>query len=137
MFSLVVSVIAIALVAALVAASLYYGGSAFNSSVPRTTATRHLNDLSQVKAAVELYRADRTQFPVDVQQLLDTEYLQARPDRLVFFEPDYVVTPTPDAEICLAYNRMFNLEGIPACDSPEVAGAGRISLCCSTQEDAQ
>ena len=43
MFSLIVTIIAIALVAALALATLYYGGSAFNQSSAKAQAAKLLN----------------------------------------------------------------------------------------------
>ena len=58
MFSLIVTIISIALVAALALATLYYGGSAFNKGAAGAVAARLINEGQQVNGAVALYQAD-------------------------------------------------------------------------------
>jgi len=58
MFSLIITIISIALVAALALATLYYGGSAFNKGAAGATAARLINEGQQVNGAVALYQAD-------------------------------------------------------------------------------
>lgn len=58
MFSLIITIISIALVAALALATLYYGGAAFNKGAAGATAARLINEGQQINGAVALYRAD-------------------------------------------------------------------------------
>lgn len=58
MFSLIITIISIALVAALALATLYYGGSAFNKGAAGAVAARLINEGQQVNGAVALYKAD-------------------------------------------------------------------------------
>jgi hypothetical protein len=58
MFSLIITIISIALVAALALATLYYGGSAFNKGSAGATAARIINEGQQINGAVQLARAD-------------------------------------------------------------------------------
>jgi hypothetical protein len=58
MFSLIITIISIALVAALALATLYYGGSAFNKGAAGAEAARLINEGQQINGAVALYRAD-------------------------------------------------------------------------------
>ena len=58
MFSLIISIIAIALVAALAGASVYYGGSAFNKGSADAEAAAFKNEGSQIAGSVSLATAD-------------------------------------------------------------------------------
>ena len=58
MFSLIITIISIALVAALALATLYYGGSAFNKGAAGAVAARLINEGQQMNGAVALYKAD-------------------------------------------------------------------------------
>jgi hypothetical protein len=58
MFSLIITIISIALVAALALATLYYGGSAFNRGSAGAEAARLINEGQQVNGAVAIAKAD-------------------------------------------------------------------------------
>lgn len=58
MFSLIITVISIALTAALVVATLYYGGTAFKQGSASVTASRLINEGNQLRGAVALYQAE-------------------------------------------------------------------------------
>ena len=61
MFSLIITIISIALVAALALATLYYGGNAFNKGSAEANASKIINEGQQVNGAVQLARADAAQ----------------------------------------------------------------------------
>jgi hypothetical protein len=58
MFSLIISIIAIALVAALALASIYYGGDAFQEGTAKAEASTVINQGQQVQAAVTMAEID-------------------------------------------------------------------------------
>lgn len=55
MFNLIVAVISIALVAALAAASIFYGGAAFSSGTAQAQASTLVNNGQQISGAQQLY----------------------------------------------------------------------------------
>lgn len=57
MFSLIITIISIALVAALALATLYYGGTAFNQGRAGAEASRLINEGQQINAAATLNAA--------------------------------------------------------------------------------
>lgn len=57
MFQLIVAVIAIALVAVLAIAAMYYGGDAFNSSSERALYAQYTNEGVQISSAIKVYEA--------------------------------------------------------------------------------
>lgn len=69
MFSLIITIVAIALVAALALATIYYGGAAFNKGVATATATRAISQGQQIQGAMDLYRADFGEWPTKEQIL--------------------------------------------------------------------
>ncbi len=58
MFSLIISIIAIALVVILAGASLYYGGDAFNKGGAKGQAAQFANESQQLSAAVTMFKSD-------------------------------------------------------------------------------
>ena len=79
MFSLIITIISIALVAALALATLYYGGGAFNKSAASADATKLTNQATQLQGAAELYRADRGAYPATMADLVTHNYLKSIP----------------------------------------------------------
>lgn len=59
MFSLIISIIAIALVVVLAGASLYYGGDAFNKGTSKGEAAKIVNEAQQLQAAFTMYKVDK------------------------------------------------------------------------------
>lgn len=79
MFSLIITLISIALVAALALASLYYGGPAFNKGAARAHASKILVQGYQLQGAAELYKADKGSYPVSLADLVAEDYLKSIP----------------------------------------------------------
>ena len=80
MFSLIITIISIALVAALALATIYYGGSAFNKGAASANASKMMNQSQQILAADRLYRVDHEgQMPPDMETLVTGGYLKSIP----------------------------------------------------------
>jgi hypothetical protein len=60
MFSLIITIISIALVAALALATIYYGGNAFNRGSAEAKASQLINEGQQINGAVTMDKADKT-----------------------------------------------------------------------------
>ncbi len=58
MFSLIITIISIALVAALALATIYYGGSSFNRGSAEAKASQLINEGQQINGAVAMAKAD-------------------------------------------------------------------------------
>ncbi len=79
MFALIITVISIALVAALAIASIYYGGTAFSQGTAQAQGSTIVNQAQQIGAGVTLYENDLGgTAPAAVSDLTPT-YLQAIP----------------------------------------------------------
>lgn len=102
MFSLIITIIAIALVAALALASIYYGGSAFNKGSEKAQAATLVNNAMQVSAAMTLATADGE--PYSVIGDLSPEYLASTPTGMVIGSAGHVVAPVDNAAVCDAVN---------------------------------
>lgn len=57
MFSLIITIISIALVVALVAATMYYGGSALNQGTEKADAASFVSGAQQITGAVSLFKS--------------------------------------------------------------------------------
>lgn len=121
MFSLIITIISIALVAALALATIYYGGSAFNKGSAEARASQLINEGQQLNGAVALAKADFASGENDTQVAtvgdLDPEYLAQIPTgwaTTVDVTADSgVLTHTSadvTAEVCAAVNRKSGLD---------------------------
>lgn len=79
MFSLIITVISIALVAALAVSSLYFGGDAFNAGSDKAKAATIVNQASQINGGNTLYRLDTGSYAATVATLVTEDYLGAAP----------------------------------------------------------
>lgn len=79
MFSLIITIISIALVAALALATLYYGGSAFGSGAARAQASKLVLQGQQLLGASDLYFVDHRAWPAAIQDLVTGGYLKQIP----------------------------------------------------------
>lgn len=80
MFNLIVAVISIALIAAMAAASIFYGGAAFSSGTAQAQATTLINNGQQIGGAQQLHMIDNSGNRASVVATLQSGlYLQAVP----------------------------------------------------------
>lgn len=79
MFSLIATLISIALVAALALASLYYGGPVFNQGAARAHAAKIAAQGQQLQGAAELYKANTGEYPISLAELVAQDYLKSIP----------------------------------------------------------
>lgn len=78
MFSLIITIISIALVAALALATIYYGGDAYTRGQAEANATRILNQGQQILGAAELFRLQNGTWPT-VERLVADDFLKSAP----------------------------------------------------------
>lgn len=137
MFSLIIVLVSIALVVALVAATIYYGGSSSASAQVRTAAATLINQGSQINAAGMLAVSQGPGWPAASPQFAQP-YLSSMPvppksayadqsETPVSSHWTYYVDPASpssahhfvlknkiSAEVCMAVNRVQGVIGIPA-----------------------
>lgn len=76
MFSLIITIISIALVAALAVATLYFGGDAMSKGDASARATQIVTQGQQVLSAADLFRADKGRWPNSLEELVAGSYLK-------------------------------------------------------------
>lgn len=80
MFSLIITVISIALVAALAVSTLYFGGDAFNQGTSEARANTLINQATQIDAARQLHRASEGSHAADISTLVSEGYMASEPE---------------------------------------------------------
>jgi type II secretory pathway pseudopilin PulG len=107
MFSLIITIISIALVAALAVATIYYGGSAFTQGTAKANASALVSAGQQVTGALTLYANDNGGTRGDTTTLISGQYLSAMPQvktyTLAIGTSDVSATGV-DSAICAAIN---------------------------------
>lgn len=134
MFSLIITILSIFLVAALALATLYYGGNTFDKYFSSATTSQYLAEGTQVQGAIELFKADTGALPTGTneeiqQKLLDAGYLTAWPTGAWELRNDLVVRTNLSQGACEAVNTKLSITVVPVCG--DAAYAGR-SVCCVT-----
>jgi type II secretory pathway pseudopilin PulG len=79
MFSLIITIISIALVAALALATLYYGGSSWTRGNAAASAATLTNQGEQIRGALALYYTHKGEYPATLDDLVTAEYLKTVP----------------------------------------------------------
>lgn len=79
MFSLVITLIAVALAIAIAMATIFYASQSWREATPKAQASRALNQGAQVLAAGELLRLNTNTWPTDLDELVGKGYLQSVP----------------------------------------------------------
>lgn len=126
MFSLLVSIISIALVAALALATLYFGGAAFSKGADDAEAARMMAEGEQVASAALLFYVEKGYKAANVQELVP-EYLSSAPAGWDSTENLAWASEVPQ-NLCEAYNRKLGVNTTPSCSDPAYAG---IEVCCT------
>lgn len=129
MFSLIITIISIALVAALAVATIYYGGAAFTKSGNKAAASRILTAGAQINGAVEVYKATTGAVPATLDDLVTANLLRTIPAGEWTTANDYVVASGINELQCKEANRQLGITGeVPACTDEAITG---ITACCS------
>lgn len=126
MFSLIITVISLSLVAIIAVATLYYGGAAFTQGHVEARAAKLLNEAQQIQGAATLFQQDRGVLPTDFADLVSL-YLTTVPDSGWMASPTEASVQVEGSEICLAFNAKLGVEGIPSCSAVTDT---RLPVCC-------
>lgn len=79
MFSLIITIVSIALVVALVAATMYYGGDTLTQGRDRADAAAFVSGGQQISGAIQMFRAMEGALPDDLDELQTEKYLTSLP----------------------------------------------------------
>lgn len=132
MFSLVVTIISILLVASLTYMGLYYMGGVSDSAHLNAKAAQVLNSATQIQASVNLYENEHAGMaPASFQDLVTSGYLKAIPDGSWAFNTNAIQSNIIVANVdqCAAVNK--KLYGDPTVPSCSTITNDKI-ICCST-----
>ncbi len=129
MFSLIIVLIGIALVAILAVATVYYGGENLTRGGSQAVAARLANETSQIQSAALMFYQDHLRMPTALSELYTGgKYLNGPPkgwvDGRAEFLNDYY---NLDEDACLAYNKRRDIPFVPSCDDEVYANS---PVCC-------
>lgn len=79
MFSLIITIVSIALVVALVAATMYHGGDTLTQGRTSADASAFVSGAQQIAAAATMYNTIEGAMPADVAALVTDSYLTSQP----------------------------------------------------------
>lgn len=121
MFSLIITILSIALVAVLALATLYYGGKAFLDGKADSNATTAINTATQISSALSLYRADHDSVPSTLTSI-SPEYLKQIPlvagqrwDSATLSGSTLLLTNALNLTACQKFNqKMLKTTSVPA-----------------------
>lgn len=128
MFSLIVTVISIALVIAIAAATIYYGGTAFTTAGVDADAARVINESQQLSGAISLFKAAEGNEVSDLSVLVTKDYLKTLPGGAWQVVEGGVARTNLTESQCLAANKKLGIDTVPNCNDPDFVG---VEACCS------
>lgn len=145
MFSLIITIISIALVAAIAAATIYYGGSSLTENGSKAAVSKYRNEASQIAGAARMYEIEQRQAPQTVADL-EGEYLKTIPAGDWAFGNNVIVRTGIEPNECVYANEEAGFDysdsvafptavnGIPSCDDVinGTNGISKLSACCET-----
>lgn len=121
MFSLIISIVSIALVVALVAATMYHGGDTLTQGRDRAEAAELVSGAQQVSGAASMHLALVGTEPADVAALVTAQYLTSAPAGLTLNPATDTVTATVASEgTCQALRD--DASAIYTCGGADAAG---------------
>lgn len=131
MFSLIIGLISVALVAALALATTYYGGGVLERANAQAKATRLSNEAEQIQGAITLYKRDNNgNLPSSLADLsADGTYLNGVPLDVWTNGVSFIQTNTNKVEgdVCLEFNKKRGVPLIPTCTDPLY---NNVVVCC-------
>lgn len=130
MFSLIVTIISIALVSALAVAAMFYGGNAWSSGNAKAKAAQLSSEADQLVAAINMFRLENKRLPVGLNELTqDGKYLSGEPQGGWIGSRTFFQAARDDLEknTCLAFNEKRGIPFVPMC-SDEVYRS--VVVCC-------
>lgn len=120
MISLIITIIAIVLVALIAFAVIWYGGSSFVSANAEAVVSTLVNQGAQIKAATLLYETDNAgNTPSSIAELVSKGYLLTVPSNWNVTQggTQIAYVPVNSSEVCTKFNAKFGIIGVPSCSS--------------------
>lgn len=132
MFSLIITIIAVMLVAALAVATIYYGGAGFNKSDLSAQVTRRVNEAQQIKGAAALYLVENSSVSTfTLEDLVNNNYLSAAPANWASVAQDVAGVTVDNLDVCNAINASLNNAYAGSTTPPDCSAltAGQEACC--------
>lgn len=129
MFSLIITIVSIALVVALVAATMYHGGDTLTQGRTSADASAFVSGAQQVAAAAAMYNTVEGIMPADVAALTaGSKYLTSLPNvkgtELALNTTNRLVTSTVTAdEVCSQINKNAGIKAADTADADDTDDA--------------
>lgn len=128
MFSLIITLISVALVALLSLATIYYGSDSFFKAGEKATASRLTAEAEQLRTAIQMFVVDNNRLPANLQELVDQEYLKDPPANWgstsqYFTSSNYEISQ----DVCLQFNTQRGVPFVPECTDDAYRN---MTLCC-------
>ena len=118
MFTLIVVLVTIALVALIAITSIFFGGDQFTEGVASAKASRYMNEAAQISGAINIYVSDHNgRYPGTLQDLVPV-YLKNIPEGDWAFSNNYITRTGLTADECLNVNEIAGYSTIPDCSDP-------------------
>lgn len=114
MFSLIITIVSIALVVLITGATMYYGGDTLTQGRDRAEAAAFVTGGQQVSGALQMHNAMEGEEPEDVAALVFDKYLTAVPSVNGgdwAFDNGIVTANVNSASTCAAINKQAGLDG--------------------------
>jgi len=94
LFSLIITIISIALVAILAIATIYYGGEAMRKGSAQARAVTYMNQAQQILGSAQLFKATQGRWPTSLDELIATSHLKTAPMPPVAQVPQIPLIPS-------------------------------------------
>lgn len=128
MFSLIITILSIALVAALALATIYYGGPALKNHQANAAAARIANEGQQLQGSLTLHKSETGVAASSMDDLVARNYLASAPKGWEMGE-GFVFQAESSYQVCLAANKKLGLDSVPDCSDANYASQ---PVCCTT-----
>ncbi|MNR71675.1 hypothetical protein D3C71_23070 [compost metagenome] len=134
MFSLIVALIAIALVGLLALAAILYLQNSSGEGISKAQGAQFIQEGGQITGALEIYKVDHVgALPSGTNDeikntLLQGNYLATWPDPKWEFKSDYITRADVSEDACLAINTKLGVPLVPSCDDEAYKSR---SICCN------
>lgn len=132
MFTLIIAVIGITILAIAAIATMFYGGGVFSGASVEAEANRRISEAQQIRAAADVFTIENARRPVTLEELTP-DYLKALPEGWSqgdgVLEGNVINAENINEKICQAINVKAGLSDteIPACSEVE----SNALVCCT------
>ncbi|HAU28621.1 MAG TPA: hypothetical protein DCW68_00710 [Rhodospirillaceae bacterium] len=130
MSNMIVSVIAIAMIALMVLVGVFYGGAMYSSYQAEAQASRLISEAEQIAGTVSMYANEQYQLPGSIQDLVDKNYFHEAPAKSVHtlwrLSKGYAVNAIGDNSViqitCLSGRKRWGFDAAKHCADQAAAG---------------